>query len=107
MVSQAYDIVMIDTPPVMAVVDPVIVASLVDATILVVKAGKTTEKPFVQAVEQLNRANAQIIGVLFNETKMTREGYYSQGYKYKYRYHYYKTEERETRHKRERRETPE
>ncbi|MFH2043223.1 MAG: polysaccharide biosynthesis tyrosine autokinase [Acidobacteriota bacterium] len=92
-VRRDFDLVIIDTPPVMAVVDPVIVASISDGTVFVVQAGKTTEKPFVKAAEEMKKAKCKIIGVLFNEAKMNREGYYSDSYQYHYKYHYYGKEE--------------
>jgi len=47
-------------------------------------------------VEELRRANAKIIGVVFNEVKAKGEGYYSPYYHhYRSRYHYYGEEEKE------------
>jgi capsular exopolysaccharide synthesis family protein len=84
-----FGVVIIDTPPVLAVVDPVIASALSDATVFVLQAGKTTIKPFLRAYEELKRAKSKIIGVLFNEAKLTREGYYSPSYRHHYKYHYY------------------
>jgi len=84
-----FDVVLLDTPPVLAVIDPVIVSSLAESTVFVVKAGKTGRKPFLKAIEELSRAKSKIIGVLFNEMKMRREGYRSTYYRHFYRKQYF------------------
>ena len=84
-----FDVVLLDTPPVLAVVDPVIVSSLAEGTVFVVKAGKTGRKPFLKAIEELSRANSKIIGVLFNEMKMRKEAYQSSYYRHYYRKQYF------------------
>lgn len=95
--KRGYDVVMLDTAPMLAVVDGVITSSLSDSTVFIIQAGKTTRKPFLQAVEELKRANAKIIGVVFNEVKAKGEGYYSPYYHhYRSRYHYYGEEEEES-----------
>jgi capsular exopolysaccharide synthesis family protein len=88
-----FDVVLLDTPPVMAVIDPVIISSLVDSTVFIVQEGKTAHKPFVSSIEGLRRAKANIVGVLFNEAKMRGDGYYHSSYSRYYRYHYYGGEE--------------
>ncbi|MFC2161163.1 GumC family protein [Acidobacteriota bacterium] len=82
-----FDAVFIDAPPVLAVIDPVIIASLVDAVVFVLKEGKTSRKPLVKAVNELKKVKANIIGVVFNEVKMKKQGYNSPYYKdYTYSY---------------------
>ncbi|NIM91391.1 MAG: polysaccharide biosynthesis tyrosine autokinase [Candidatus Aminicenantes bacterium] len=84
-----WDFVLIDTPPVLAVIDPVITSSLSDGTVFVVKAGETSRKPFLKAVEEFEKAKSRIIGVLFNEIKIKKEGYHSSYYRHYYRQQYY------------------
>lgn len=74
-VQKDFDVVLIDSPPVLAVVDAVIVASLVDTTVFVIKAGETTYRNFAGAVEQLKKVKADIAGVVFNEVKVGKGGY--------------------------------
>ncbi len=89
-VKKDFDVVFIDAPPVLAVIDPVVLASLVDAVVFVLKEGKTSRKPLVKAVAELNKAQANIIGVVFNEVKMKKKGYNSPYYKdYMYSYEPY------------------
>lgn len=95
-VNKRYDVILVDTTPVLAVIDAVIVSSLVDSTVFVIKAGELTHKPFLNAVEELRRVKAKIIGVLFNELKMTRGDYSFMNYYRYYRQHYYGEEEKQT-----------
>jgi len=74
---------------VLAVIDAVIVSSLADSTIFIVKTDKTTRKPFLNAVEELTRAKAKIIGVMFNDVNVKRGDYHFMDYYRYYRYHYY------------------
>jgi capsular exopolysaccharide synthesis family protein len=97
--KKRFDIVLLDTPPVLAVVDAVITSSFIDSTVFVIQAGKTTRKPFLQAVEELKKAKGKIIGVLFNEVKARGEGYYSPYYRYsRYRYQYHDEKEESKTH---------
>ena len=90
-VKNIFDVVLLDTPPVLASIDAVIVSVLVDSTVLVLKAGEITQKPFVTAVDELKRANAKISGVIFNGLKNSEGKYfYRSNYPY-YRYGYYGT----------------
>jgi succinoglycan biosynthesis transport protein ExoP len=85
-----FSIVLLDTPPVLAVIDPVIVSSLADSTVFVVRAGKTTRRPLVRAVEEIRKSKADIIGVVFNEVRLGRQGMGTPFYHY-YQYEYEST----------------
>ncbi len=85
-VKDRFDTILIDTPPVLAVIDPVIVSAFTDCTVFVVRAGKTTRRPMARAVEEIRKSKADIVGVVFNEVKIGRQG---QGAPY---YHYYQYE---------------
>ncbi len=85
-IKKGYDIILIDTPPVLAVIDTLIVSNLVDCIVFIIKAGKTTKKPFRNSIEELRRAKSKIIGVVFNELKVKKGDYYFMNY---YRYHQY------------------
>jgi capsular exopolysaccharide synthesis family protein len=86
-VKDRFDTVLIDTPPVLAVIDPVIVSSLADCTVLVVQAGKTTRRALGKAVGEVRKAKAEIVGVVFNEVKLGRQGLGTPYYHY-YQYEY-------------------
>jgi succinoglycan biosynthesis transport protein ExoP len=95
-VKKEFDVVLLDAPPLLAVVDGVIISSFGDSIVFIIQAGKTTLKPFLQALEELKRAKAKVIGVLFNEVEAKGERYYSPFYHYyHYRSHYYEEEKEE------------
>jgi len=91
-VKNDFDIVLIDSPPVLAVVDSVILSTSADAVVIVIKVGKTTNKTFVAALEELNRVKANIEGVVFNEVKVGMGGYNYMSY-YNYSKSSYYTQE--------------
>jgi succinoglycan biosynthesis transport protein ExoP len=81
-IKDKFDVILLDTPPVLAVVDPVIVSTLVEATVLVVYPRKTTDKAFLSAVEELRKGKTKIIGTIFNGMRLDKdEYYYSRFYK--------------------------
>ncbi len=85
-VKDRFDIILIDTPPVLAVIDPVIVCSFVDSTVLIVRTGKTVRKSISRTVLELSKAKAKVIGVIFNDMKIRRFGgdQYSPYFQYEY-----------------------
>jgi len=84
LVKEKFDVILVDSPPVLVVIDPVIISSLADSTVLILRAGKTTRKPFLKALEELKKAKADIIGVIFNEVKFRRDDYYLPYFQYEY-----------------------
>jgi capsular exopolysaccharide synthesis family protein len=77
-----YDKIIIDSAPVMPVADSRILASLADATILVLRAGKSTRRPSLGARNELWRVRAQRIGVVVNAAPDDKRGGYGYGYGY-------------------------
>ncbi len=76
------DVVLFDTPPVLAVADTSILASQVDGTLLVVWAGKTRGEMLAQAVERLQSLGIQPLGVVLNKLTQRKSGYYYSNYYY-------------------------
>jgi capsular exopolysaccharide synthesis family protein len=76
------DMVLFDTPPVLAVADTSILASQVDGTLLVVWAGRTRGEMLTQAVERLQSLGIQPLGVVLNKLAQRRSGYYYSNYYY-------------------------
>jgi capsular exopolysaccharide synthesis family protein len=62
-----FDMLLIDSPPVLPVTDPTLLSHLTDVTLLVVAAGKTTKGQLRRAHGQLAEAGAQIFGIVFNK----------------------------------------
>ena len=76
------DIVLLDTPPVLAVADTSILASQVDGTLLVVWAGRTRGEMLAQAAERLRSVGVMPLGVVLNKLTQRRSGYYYNTYYY-------------------------
>jgi tyrosine-protein kinase Etk/Wzc len=89
-VSASYDIVIIDTAPVLAVSDSLVVAPHVGAIFNIVRGGVSTIGEIEEAVKRFNQAGSAVTGIVFNDLK-PRIGRYGYGSKYgKYRYASYK-----------------
>jgi len=82
-----YDMIIIDSPPVGAVTDAVILSTLADTTILVVRAHKTKMEFLEKAREGLERVNMPLLGVVLNDFDVS-QSYGSASYRY-YRYYRY------------------
>lgn len=76
-----YDRVVVDSAPVNAVSDALLIASCVDTVCLVVRAGKTPKKASLRAVKQLQKSGAKLAGFIFNRLPV---GGRSAGYYYYY-----------------------
>jgi protein-tyrosine kinase len=77
------DIVIFDTPPLGSVIDSAIVSALADGTILVIKPKTINYKLACQVKEQLEKANASLLGVVINGIKKKDLRYgYNNYYKY-------------------------
>ncbi|KQL58790.1 MULTISPECIES: CpsD/CapB family tyrosine-protein kinase [Bacillaceae] len=71
-----FDMVIIDTPPVMAVADAQILSSKVDGTIIVTSSGKTDRDQLEQTKGNLVKAKANILGVVLNNKPIDQNTYY-------------------------------
>ena len=82
---EEYDIVLIDTPPVLPVTDATIVASQVDAVVLVYQAGKVGRLVLKRAKVHLESARARVLGVVLNDVQTEVAAYqYAQYYTHYY-----------------------
>jgi len=80
-IREKYDIVLIDSPPVLAVIDAAVLGSMSDSLVIVVKSGKTTKKALANTVGEIRKTSAKIIGVVYNEVKSGGSGsFYSPSY---------------------------
>lgn len=69
------DFVLIDAPPISPVTDAVVLAQRADGVLLIVRAGETKITAAKQALEQLGRAGARLIGVVINDIPLSRSRY--------------------------------
>lgn len=90
LLGKHFDMVILDSPPLLAVTDALILAKSVDGVILVVDPKKTKRGAIRQAIEQLQRLDARLLGVVFNNIKVKRSSYYYNR-EYYYSKHYGKT----------------
>ncbi len=94
------DVVIYDTPPCMPVTDPLIVSSRMDGVIVVLHVGQTRKAAIRHVIQQLNRARARVIGVVFNRVQPRKGGYYYNYYYYSGDGYYADTAERGEKHRR-------
>ena len=84
-----FDVVIIDTPPVLAATDPIVVAPYCDAVLVVTSADKTDFRGLSQVKNTLNAVGVAIGGVIFNRYDAERaSSSYKYGYGYDYKYDY-------------------
>jgi exopolysaccharide transport family protein len=84
-----YDLVVIDSAPLLPVNDTKIVAQLVDAVVFVVRWEKTPRDAVVMGARHLMDANAPVAGVVLSRADIERYKYYSYGYQDYYSYNKY------------------
>jgi capsular exopolysaccharide synthesis family protein len=74
--TETFDLVLCDSPPVMAVGDATALAALCDGVILVIQVGRTRYDLLRRVVGQLEAVKGRILGVLLNRADSRRDGYY-------------------------------
>jgi tyrosine-protein kinase Etk/Wzc len=81
-----YDLVLIDTPPVLAVTDACLIGTHAGTTLLTLRHAQHPLSAIGEAIKRLNRAGVPIKGALFNDVPRTRVGYgayHAESYEYK------------------------
>ncbi len=74
--KERFDMVIFDTPPILAVADAQILANQVDASLLVVSSSKTEKDAALKAKELLTQAKSKLLGAVLNNRKMEEGNYY-------------------------------
>lgn len=87
-IKKHYDLVLIDTPPLLAVSDPAVVAPRVDGVILVLRLGRFARPQAERAKDILTTLGAKMLGVVVNFVEDQKENSYRYGYGYGYGYSY-------------------
>lgn len=87
-ISEEYDVVIIDSPPVIAVTDAQIISTYVDGVVLVVASGKVDKDAVLKAKEKFTQVKAHMLGAVLTQVPVDKKGY---GYK---NYYYYGKEEK-------------
>ena len=93
-----YKFIVIDSPPVMAATDAVILSVLTDGVLLVVRSGETPKEAFTRTRDLLNSVKCRILGVVLNAVDSSAPDYYYSYRYYPYSYGYGPQETGETSH---------
>lgn len=83
--SQHYDLVIVDTPPVLAVTDASIVGALAGTTLMVARFSQSTVKEINVARNRFEQSGLEVKGIIFNAVEKKASSHYGYGY-YNYRY---------------------
>lgn len=80
--TEVYERIVIDAPPVTAVTDAQILGALCDATVLVLRADKSSRSVALHAIDALQSVGTRLLGVVVNEVRKSgyRYGYYHDRY---------------------------
>src|SRR5271170_740509 len=79
-----FKFVVIDSPPIMAATDAVIISALTDGVLLVVRSGETPKEAFTRSRDLLAAVKCRLLGVVLNAVDSSAPDYY-----YSYRYYPY------------------
>lgn len=74
--KELFELVVLDSPPLLVGADASLISAHAEGVILVVDASKTKRTALLQAIEQLRRAQANILGLILNKTPETGTSYY-------------------------------
>ncbi len=77
---QQYDIVLVDSAPLLALPDGLVVGVYVDGVLMVVEHGKTSTKAIKVAIRRADRAGLKLLGFVINKAEGQRETGYSYSY---------------------------
>ena len=89
-IIEAFDYVVLDSPPIIAVSDSVVMSQYVNGIVYVVKADDTAYQLVIDGLKRLRQVNAPVVGVVLNQVappkKSGRYGHYSGDYHHYYGY---------------------
>jgi capsular exopolysaccharide synthesis family protein len=83
---ERFDRILFDSPPIIAVTDAVILATMVDGVIQIIQCERTACDIILNGKQKLMDVNARILGTLLNDVHVEKGGYY---YYHYYHYYYY------------------
>lgn len=84
LLSQQYDHIIIDTPPILAVTDGIIISQFAGVNLVVARYAKTQMKELELTVNRFEQAGSKVNGIILNDVQATAGGNY--GYNYAYAY---------------------
>ncbi|HEX4871633.1 MAG TPA: hypothetical protein VFV27_04900, partial [Nevskiaceae bacterium] len=86
--SSAFDYVIVDTPPVLAVADAAIIGKYAGTTLMLLKAGEHPMRMIADAVKRLDASGIAVKGAVFNQVGLGGAASYGYSYNYAYQYSY-------------------
>ena len=87
--ANEYDLIVVDSPPILGFPEPLQMAAAVDGVVMVAKAGDTNRKTVGSALSTLQRVRANVVGLVLNSvTRNLSDSYRYYGYYGKYYRHY-------------------
>lgn len=84
--SEHFDYVLLDAPPILAVTDAAIIGRLAGTTLMVVKERNHSIRELEQSAKQLQQAGVAISGIVFNDVQLHRQNQQRGNYVYQYKY---------------------
>jgi succinoglycan biosynthesis transport protein ExoP len=90
-----YKFIVIDSPPILAATDAVILSALVDGVLLVVRSGETPKEAFTRTHDLLNSVKSRVLGVVLNAVDSSSPDYYYSYRYYPYAYSAYRSDDAE------------
>jgi capsular exopolysaccharide synthesis family protein len=82
MLREEFDIVVVDTPPVLAVADALLLSRQTDACVMVCSANSTNFHALESSAQMLRDVDAPVVGVVLNKLERSSSSSYSYGYSY-------------------------
>ena len=79
-----YDYIILDSPPILAASDAIIMSQYADKVLMVTRYDKSIEGQLVYAIKQMNKANIQVDGIILNDMQQGLMSKYSYHYSYAY-----------------------
>ena len=83
---ERFEVVLFDSPPLLAVTDAAVLSTIVDGTILVVRTGATTRQAVRRATSLLRVVHSRVLGAVLNDIDSKAGSYYGSAYGYYYAY---------------------
>jgi capsular exopolysaccharide synthesis family protein len=72
--AREFDVIIVDSPPILSVGDALLLAPAVDGVVLVLRAGEVTSRDARNAKETLERSGARVVGVVMNQFDESEHG---------------------------------
>ena len=83
-ISEHYDYIIIDTPPILAASDAIILSQYADKVLMVARYDKSIEGQVAYAVRQMHKSNIKVDGIILNDVQQGLLSKYSYHYSYAY-----------------------